>query len=221
MGKLFYFINQMKFTVLALLDVALAQNYSNGLAGCNQSCKGKHGRALINCFDYCRRYFRREEEDIEDLIELYGACQINEAHNRLGPNRCSHSGECHGRRYCSGYGWCHGEAECSGTDDNTTDGNLEELAGTNSCAIDESLSRYGANKCKENSDCSGRRTCSSSGWCQGRSECPEGCTIDESLHPLGENRCDDHDDCSGERTCSGFGWCQGRSGCDPDDDDTS
>ena len=39
-------------------------------------------------------------------------CGIDEAHNALGPNRCSTSSECDGARFCTGSGFCAGESGC-------------------------------------------------------------------------------------------------------------
>jgi len=39
----------------------------------------------------------------------------------------------------------------------------------NNCNLDESLNERGSNQCWYDYECSGYRTCSSSGWCQGES----------------------------------------------------
>ena len=40
---------------------------------------------------------------------------------------------------------------------------------TNLLHINEKLNAEGPNRCRYNSECDGRRTCSSAGWCQGSS----------------------------------------------------
>ena len=46
-------------------------------------------------------------------------CNIDEADNKLGPNKCSVNSECSGDRTCSSSSWCQGESNCQ----NTVDGN--------------------------------------------------------------------------------------------------
>ncbi len=80
-----------------------------------------------------------------------------------------------------------------------------------SCYINESQNALGPNRCRDDSECSGNRTCSPWNWCQGTSNCP--CDIDESQNALGPNRCRNDSECSGDRTCSPWNWCQGSSNC--------
>ena len=40
------------------------------------------------------------------------ACQIDEAINLGGANRCVDHSECSGARTCSEYGWCEGTSGC-------------------------------------------------------------------------------------------------------------
>ena len=48
---------------------------------------------------------------------------------------------------------------------------LAAVSATNTCQYDEAKNKRGANKCTRNNECSGARTCSSFGWCQGASGC--------------------------------------------------
>lgn len=41
----------------------------------------------------------------------------------------------------------------------------------NACGKNEALNLLGSNKCTEDVECDGRRTCSAYGWCQGESGC--------------------------------------------------
>ena len=84
------------------------------------------------------------------------------------------------------------------------------------CQIDEAINLGGANRCVDHSECSGGRTCSEYGWCEGTSGCPGACEIDEAINSLGPNQCDSDIQCAGARTCSPHGWCQGDSGCGQD-----
>jgi len=49
---------------------------------------------------------------------------------------------------------------------------LVEVYGNDNCTHDERLNAQGPHKCGTSLDCSGKRTCSRWGWCQGTSECP-------------------------------------------------
>ena len=93
------------------------------------------------------------------------------------------------------------------------------------CTLDESANDLGPNRCSAHSECSGARTCSPWGWCQGTSGCDpkptpaapvvdNACNYDEAQNSLGANRCYMDNECAGARTCSDWGWCQGVSGCD-------
>ena len=46
------------------------------------------------------------------------------------------------------------------------------------CGLNEANNKIGENRCLIDSDCNGKRTCSSTGWCQGQS----GCTIDQFIY---------------------------------------
>ena len=39
-------------------------------------------------------------------------CNINEANNAMGANRCDSSSQCDGNRTCSFSGWCEGQSDC-------------------------------------------------------------------------------------------------------------
>ena len=69
------------------------------------------------------------------------------------------------------------------------------------CLIDEAINWFGPNQCVDHSECSGTRTCSPHGWCQGTSGCPEACEVDEAINKLGPNQCDSDIQCTGARTC--------------------
>merc|ERR1712038_2222228 len=87
---------------------------------------------------------------------------------------------------------------------------------SDACQIDEAINMFGANRCVDHSECSGARTCSPNGRCQGTSGCPEACEVDEAINSMGPNRCDSDIQCAGARTCSSDGWCEGDSGCGQD-----
>ncbi|WP_442941767.1 hypothetical protein [Nostoc sp.] len=76
----------------------------------------------------------------------------------------------------------------------------------------------GPNRCSNNQQCDGARTCSSSGFCQGTARepnpGPKGPTYcwDEATNPGGSNRCSNDNQCDGARTCSSSGFCQGEAG---------
>ena len=97
------------------------------------------------------------------------------------------------------------------------------LTGDPECTLDESKNVEGPNRCVVSTECSGARTCSAWGWCQGVSGCPatapevDACNYDESTNPLGPNRCSVDTECAGARECSEWGWCEGDSGCESGD----
>lgn len=64
------------------------------------------------------------------------------------------------------------------------------LAG--SCRVDEARNPLGPNRCSNSNQCSGDRTCSDWGWCQGTSGCSS-CNINEANNPGGANRCSNND----------------------------
>ena len=74
--------------------------------------------------------------------------------------------------------------------------------------VDESQNRLGPNRCEEDRECAGDRTCSIFGWCQNPPVSQGSGAVDESQNRLGPNRCSMDRECSGSRTCSAFGWCQ-------------
>jgi len=82
------------------------------------------------------------------------ACQIDEAINFSGANRCFDHSECLGARTCSDYGWCEGTSGCP-----------------EACEIDEAINSLGPNRCDSDTQCAGARTCSPHGWCEGDSGC--------------------------------------------------
>ena len=102
------------------------------------------------------------------------------------------------------------------------------------CDHDETLNPLGPHKCQSNSECTGARTCSEWGWCQGDSFCdeeeeddttpdptpdptPDMCMIDERWNDMGPGMCLDHSQCKGDRVCSGEYWyCVGYSNCEDD-----
>ena len=45
-------------------------------------------------------------------------------------------------------------------------------ASARDCTIDESMNIGGVNRCSLDSECRGDRTCNTSGWCEGTSNCP-------------------------------------------------
>lgn len=49
------------------------------------------------------------------LVEVFGNdnCNHDERLNELGPNRCSLSSHCQGKRTCSKFQWCQGESACA------------------------------------------------------------------------------------------------------------
>ena len=49
------------------------------------------------------------------LMNLNAGCNIDEARNALGPNRCNQHSQCYGDRYCSASGWCNGSGNCPAT----------------------------------------------------------------------------------------------------------
>lgn len=53
-----------------------------------------------------------------------------------------------------------------------------QVFGSDYCHVDERLNVLGANQCTTSADCTGARTCSRWGWCQGEHQCPD---YDESL----------------------------------------
>ncbi len=80
---------------------------------------------------------------------------------------------------------------------------------------DETNNPQGAHTCEDNCDCTGARTCSQWGWCQGEAgDAGDACVssdyfYDEANNPQGAHRCEDNCHCTGTRTCSQWGWCQG------------
>ena len=94
------------------------------------------------------------------------------------------------------------------------------LNGVDNCDHDEMNNMGGPHRCYEDdSQCTGNRTCSGWGWCQGDSDCsvaptPDQCTIDESKNYWGPHRCDEDKECRGDRYCSVHGWCFGEDHCD-------
>lgn len=74
------------------------------------------------------------------------------------------------------------------------------------------------NRCKNNNQCDGQRTCSPFGWCQGTSRPAKGTgynyneAVTRNRCPTsGKNYANRNYFCDGQRTCSPFGWCQGTS----------
>ena len=69
---------------------------------------------------------------------------------------------------------------------------IEALCDPN-CTWDEAKNPEGPNQCSNSCECSGDRTCSPWGWCEGVSGCParsdSSCDYDEAKNPLGPNRC--------------------------------
>ena len=51
---------------------------------------------------------------------------------------------------------------------------LENLAKSDICGINEMVNPLGAQRCQNNFDCNGMRKCSSAGWCTGQSGCVNG-----------------------------------------------
>ena len=82
----------------------------------------------------------------------------------------------------------------------------------------EARNQRGPNRCTNNNECDGARTCSSAGWCQGTARTPnpgpKGPTYcwDEARNRRGQNRCTNDRECDGARTCDPRGWCQGNAG---------
>lgn len=76
------------------------------------------------------------------------------------------------------------------------------------------------NRCTNADQCDGQRTCSSLGWCLGKSRPPKGINYYYN-EEVTKNACPkDSTDrdwknrdyyCDGKRTCSDHGWCQGTS----------
>jgi hypothetical protein len=76
------------------------------------------------------------------------------------------------------------------------------------------------NRCSNNDQCDGQRTCSGYGWCEGTSRPPKNANYyyDEAVTG---NKCPSSSTdpnfanrnyyCDGNRTCSTDGWCQGTS----------
>jgi hypothetical protein len=79
----------------------------------------------------------------------------------------------------------------------------------------------GPNRCTNNSQCDGARTCSQSGYCQGTARQPNpgpkgpSYCWNEANNPGGPNRCTNNLQCDGARTCSQSGYCQGNAGHAP------
>jgi hypothetical protein len=107
-----------------------------------------------------------------------GPCYVHdESKNMLGKNKCSNDFDCSGARTCSSYGWCSGEARPATVSSNTTNASKASTsdplcpvptATKGPCYVhDESKNKLGKNKCSNDFDCSGARTCSSYGWCSG------------------------------------------------------
>ena len=85
-------------------------------------------------------------------------CNIDEAQNSLGDQRCSSADECKGARNCSSSGWCQGDSQCP-----------DEPSEEDKCSVNEEL----LVKCKTDNDCTGKRTCSRiNDSCIGFSDCP-------------------------------------------------
>lgn len=62
------------------------------------------------------------------------------------------------------------------------------------------------NRCTNECDCTGTRSCSPSGFCQ---YCVKSSSynIDEARNSLAANRCQIDCQCTGTRRCSAAGWC--------------
>jgi len=81
------------------------------------------------------------------------------------------------------------------------------LPSAESCAIEEKGGKCNGGKC------TGKRSCSGSGWCQGDSGCLEApaekCSVEEADH----YDCGSNDDCTGDRVCNSGKKCDGESHC--------
>lgn len=67
------------------------------------------------------------------------------------------------------------------------------------------------NKCKDEWECNGMRTCSLMKWCEGTagsavSPKPAGYFFNESQKGY---QCANHMQCTGRRVCTNFNWCAG------------
>ena len=80
---------------------------------------------------------------------------------------------------------------------------------------DESYNEGGANRCANDCDCDGARTCNK-GWCTGDANPGPHCLKTtyrhtEKTNPKGPSQCANNCDCDGARTCSKAKWCQGKA----------
>ena len=96
-------------------------------------------------------------------------CQINEASNSLGPNRCQSNEDCQGERICSLAGLCEGESNCPIPVPTPTPSPASLKGG--SCDINEAYNPRGPSRCWDDSECQGYRMCSYEGYCYGNSFC--------------------------------------------------
>jgi hypothetical protein len=145
--------------------------------------------------------------------------QYNEAPNG---NKCTNDWQCDGLRTCSSFGWCQGVARSTPVIPPVAPPVPPTPTGPKTADYQYNETPNG-NKCTNDWQCDGLRTCSAVGWCQGTARpTPVTLPVSPPVLPTGPktadykydeatngNKCQNDLECNGRRTCSPYGWCQG------------